>query len=208
MTNTTVKTLLVFLASVLFAFACGSDNKDTKAVNNADDAKHAYLGIDPAIDKALNLGMQGFNAASSANIAPQTANGDIQGKLVVGGQVDQGASANKTMRLTTDFTSYEDVVALSAGDANLLHVIYDAVSGGTTTLEIKLMNLPNGTFTGTFIQTLHMSGDLQGDVTLNLTFTGDIRATSTGGIERVPGSTVITGTATSPYGTYTVNITR
>lgn len=199
--------LFLFLASLFFTVACGSDSGNSKAVSNADQAKRAYDGIDHAIDKALNLGMQGFNAATSANISPQTGSGDVKGTLVVGGQVDQGASANKTMRLTTDFTGYEDAV-FANGDAGALHIVYDAVSGGTATLTMKLSNIPNGTFSGTFVQTLHMTGDLQGDVTLNLAFHGDIRATSTGGIERVPGTTVITGTATSPYGTFAVNITR
>lgn len=207
MTKLTLQTFFFLLSSMLFALACGSDDDDRKGIDNPADAEHAYRGIDLAIDKALNLGMQGFNAASSANIAPQTGTGDVQGTLVVGGQVDQGASANKTMRLTTDFTTYEDAVPAN-GDAGVLHVVYDAVSGGTTTLEIKLLNLPDGTFTGTFQQTLHMTGDLEGDVVLDLTFSGDIRAAAGGGIERVPGTTVITGTATSPYGTFNVNITR
>lgn len=206
MKTTSIKGFFLLCVMLVLA-ACGSSNDNPKSgVSNPDQARLAYLGIDKAVDKALNLGMQGFNQASSANIAPQTGTGDVQGTLVVGGQVDQGASANKTMRLTTDFTNYED--AVSVPDAGALHVIYNASSGGTTDLTMMLMNIPNGTFSGTFVQTLHMTGDLQGDVTLNLTFSGRIQSSASGGIERVPGTTVITGTAQSPYGTYAVNITR
>lgn len=203
---TTIRAFAVLLATLLFAFACGSDEERKPGVSNTESARRAYLGLDSAIEKALNLGMQGFNAATSANIAPQTTSGDVGGTLVVGGQVDQGASANKTMRLATDFTTYEDAVAVN-GDAQVLHIVYDAISGGTTTLEIKLAGIPDGTFTGTFQQTLHMSGDLEGDVILDLAFSGDIQAGTGGGIERVPGTTHVTGTATSPYGTYTVDLT-
>lgn len=206
MTNTSLMKSFFLLCAMLVFAACGSSDDHPKGVSNPDQARRAYLGIDLAIDKALNLGMQGFSQATSANISPQTTQGNVQGTLVVGGQVDQGASANKTMRLTTDFTSYEDAVPVS--EAGVLHIIYDAVSGGVPGLTIKLSNIPNGTFDGNFVQTLHMSGDLQGDVALNLTFSGSIRSTASGGIERVPGTTVITGTAQSPYGTYAVNITR
>lgn len=211
MTNTSMIKGFLFTCAMLVPVACGSSNDHPPAaVASAEQAQRAYLGIDKAIDKALNLGMQGFNQATSANISPQTGHGDVQGTLVVGGQVDQGASANKTMRLTTDFTKYEDNVPSNEAvpDSGFLHIIYDAASGGTTDLTLMLANIPNGTFSGTFVQTLHMTGDLQGDVALNLTINGNIQSSATGGIERVPGTTVINGTAQSPYGTYTVNITR
>jgi hypothetical protein len=188
------------------AIGCGDSNNK---VSSADSARRAYLGLDLSIDKAINLGMQGFNLATSANIAPQTGNGDVMGTLVVGGHVDQGASTNKTMNLTTDYTNYEDAPVIF-GDAGVLHIIYNAASNGTVGLSMKLANIPSGTFNGTFMQTLHMSGDLQGDVTLSLAFAGDLQpvAGSTSQIQRKPGTTHITGTATSTYGTYTVDITR
>ena len=52
------------LASVL-ASGCGS------GVSSDEQARRAYVGLDVAIDKAINLGFDGFNAASSANIPAQ-----------------------------------------------------------------------------------------------------------------------------------------
>ena len=94
---------VLLLAAVLAASACGSD-----AVNSVGDAQNAYLGLDLSIDKAITLGFNGFNSASSANISPQITNGTASGTLTVTGQVDQGASANKGMRLFTAFANYSD----------------------------------------------------------------------------------------------------
>ncbi len=192
------------VVALAVAASCGPSTN----VDNAESARRAYLGIDLAMDKALNLGMQGFNMASSANIPNQTGTGGVSGTLVVGGQVDQGASANKQMRLTTDFTNYEDAIA-SPDDAGALHIVYSATSSATT-LNLSLRGIPMGTFTGTFVQTLHMTGNLTGDVTLNLAFTGEFRPTAAGAmtIERTPNTTHITGTAVSTYGTYAVDVTR
>src|SRR6516164_1646408 len=93
---------LVALTLVGVFAACGG------GVNSTDDARKAYLGLDPSVDKAITLGFQGFNTASSANISPQTANGTKTGALTVTGQVDQGASSNKGMRLNTAYTTYSD----------------------------------------------------------------------------------------------------
>ena len=55
-----------------------------------------------------SLGFAGFNAASSANIPPQMTTGDVAGTLTVTGQVDQGASSNKNMRLVEALVGYQD----------------------------------------------------------------------------------------------------
>ncbi len=198
---------LRFLAAFLLVMASSACSDDSNAVSNTENAKRAYLGLDLSVDKAIQLGMQGFNQASSANISPQTASGNVAGTLVVDGQVDQGASANKTMNLTTTYTGYEDAPSLP-NDGGLLHVVYDGAAS-TTTLSMKLMSIPTGTFSGSFTQTLRMSGDLRGDVTLALTFSGDLQQVgTTDQIQRKPGTTHITGTATSPYGVYQVEVTR
>src|SRR3954447_5100250 len=82
--------------------ACGNN------VSSTADAQKAYLGLDPSVDKAISLGFAGFNSASSANISPQTTDGGVSGTLTVTGQVDQGVSANKGMRLTEALSSYSD----------------------------------------------------------------------------------------------------
>ena len=62
--------------AVLGAFAaCGN------GVSSTEDAKNAYLGLDPSVDKGITLGFAGFNAASSANIDPQSADGGASGPV-------------------------------------------------------------------------------------------------------------------------------
>jgi hypothetical protein len=186
-----MKTLL--LAAVLAVSACGSDS-----VSSEGDAQNAYLGLDLSIDKAITLGFNGFNSASSANISAQTTSGTTRGTLTVTGQVDQGASANKGMRLFTAFTDYSD-----NGE-----ITYNTSTANLPALNMMLQNIPAGTLTGTLVGTVTMTGDEEGVLSLNLTFAGQIQAGAGGIVERKPGTTRITGTATSPAGTFNVDVTR
>jgi len=180
---------------VFFALAAGCGNG---SVHSDADAQKAYLGLDASIDKAINLGFEGFNAASSANIPTQMTTGTVKGTLVVTGQVDQGASNNKTMRLDTAYTMYTD-------DGK---VTYDTMMSALPLLSMDLKNIPSGTLDGTFAGAFTMTGDLHNTVTLSLTFTGNLMSGSNNTVVRVPGSTHITGTAVSDYGTYNVDVTR
>jgi hypothetical protein len=180
------------------ALACGG------AVSSDEQARRAYLGLDEAIGKAMDLGFQGFNSASSANISPQTASGDKSGTLTITGQVDQGSSANKGMRLNMALARYSD------GDIHLdgggtVAVTYDT-DGGSPALGLSLKGFPTGTLTGTLVGDYNLSGDLTGSVHLNLSMSGDLQSSSDGGTERKPGTTSVTGTATSGGGTYQVNV--
>ncbi|MBL8631761.1 MAG: hypothetical protein JNM40_00960 [Myxococcales bacterium] len=167
-------------------------------VSSDEQARRAYLGLDASIDKAIQLGFDGFNAASSANISPQTTNGTTAGTLTVTGQVDQGSSANKGMRLFTAFAGYSD-------DGKL---VYATNASALPALNMQLKGIPTGTMTGTLVGTLMMTGELSGDVTLNLSFNSTLQAGSGSTVSRKPGTTVITGTAISAGGTYQVNVTR
>jgi hypothetical protein len=171
-------------------------------VNSNDAAKAAYLGLDESIDKAIGLGFAGFNAASSANIPNETTSGDISGTMTVNGQVDQGVSANRQMRLNETLTTYADVDGGSSQG-----IVYNIADAGPATLDMSLQGIPNGTVAGSLNGTYAMSGTLQGNVTLTVNFNGTLQPTD-GGVERVPGHTQITGTATSGNGTYTINFTR
>ena len=183
----------LLLAAVLAASACGSDS-----VSSEGDAQNAYLGLDLSIDKAITLGFNGFNSASSANISPQTTNGTVSGTLTVTGQVDQGASANKGMRLFTAFTNYSD-----NGE-----ITYNTSSAALPALNIMLLNIPTGTLTGTLVGSVTMTGEEEGALVLNLSFQGDLQTGTGGVVQRKPGTTHITGTATSAAGTFNVNVTR
>ncbi len=181
------------LALTLAAAGCGGGG-----VNNDEDAKLAYQGLDASIDKAIQLGFDGFNAASSANIPPQTAKGVKSGTMEISGQVDQGASDNKTMNLVETLTKYSDDGVLT----------YD--SAAPAALSMKLSKIPTGTLDGTLTGAFTITGQLMGTVTLNLTFTGDLQpvATDMTKVQRKPGTTRITGTATSDFGVYQVDVTR
>jgi hypothetical protein len=175
--------------------ACGNNN----AVSSNADAAKAYLGLDPSIDQAITLGFAGFNSASSANISPQTANGTHSGTLTVTGQVDQGTSANKGMRLMTAYTNFSDDGMIT----------YDTNPAALPALTMQLKGIPSGTLSGTLVGTVNMTGTESGALALNLSFTGTLQPGDAGaGVVRAPGTTHITGTATSSAGTYTVDVTR
>lgn len=187
------RTALFALASILPLLACGPRG----AVDNEVAARVAYLGLDRGVDRVIDLGFAGFNAASSANIPEQSDVGDVSGTMVVGGQVDQGASANKGMRLGVTLSAYSD------GPVEDVEVIYD---GGPTDLDMNFKGLPNAELTGTWTGTFTLSGDIEGPVTLDLSFTGTTEDDGDGTIRRVPGSIHVTGTATSDYGSYPVDV--
>lgn len=188
---------IIALAGLAFlgAFAaCGND------VSSTEDAKKAYLGLDPSVDRAITLGFAGFNGASSANIDAQSADGGVSGNMTVTGQVDQGASANKGMRLLEALSNYSD-------DGK---VVYNTDSSAQPALTLNLKGIPSGTLDGSLNGSFLMSSGLTGQVSLSLTFAGQIEAIpgTDGGVQRKAGTTHITGTATSPAGTYNVDVTR
>lgn len=203
--NLTNSRHLASLLIVALATACGP------GLSSEDDAQRAYLGLDGSIEKALSLGMQGFREASSANIPTQSGTGDLTGTIVVGGQVDQGASANKGLRLSVTLEDYSDGPVIWMEDDREIEVdiTYDTRPEQPATLNLSLRDIPDGTFTGTLVGEFLMSGDLEGTVTLNLAFSGDLESDSEGqGPRRVIGSTTVIGTATATNGSsFEINLT-
>jgi hypothetical protein len=190
---------------MIFGLAACSDDE----IDSDEAARRAYLGLDGSIAKSLKLGFDGFNTAQSANIATQMTVGTLAGMLSVTGQVDQGASDNKGMRLYVAMVGYTDGPVVIDEDNHTVNIVYDTSTDVTMQpfLMLTLRNIPNGTLDGTLMGTYHMSGDIKGDVTLNLTFAGRIMD-SGGLVVRVPGSTTVTGTATNPdNGSFNVNVT-
>jgi hypothetical protein len=187
----------------LAALGCNSSS-----VSSAKQAEQAYQGLDTSVQKAMDLGFAGFNAASSANIPPQSTSGNLSGTLTVNGQVDQGASANKGMRLTEDLENYSDGKVTISGESPVSIAYTTNADAGLPALGLSLRGIPNGTFSGTLVGLFDMKGDLSGSVTLNLSMSGNIEAADGGQVVRTPGSTTITGTATSGSGQYTVQVTR
>lgn len=191
-----LKLSVFFIPTALAALLCATGCGD--GVSSEEKAREAYQGLDASIDKAISLGFKGFNAASSANIPEQSGAGAVTGTMTIAGKVDQGASSNKTMSLTEELVDYCD-------DGK--HT-YNTDPGALPTLDMKLSKIPTGTLDGTLAGTFSLTGDIEGPVTLDLGFSGDLQTTSDGtGVERKPGSTHVTGTAESDYGTYDVDVT-
>ncbi len=187
-------------AAALVAAACTNHN-----VSSDEQAKEAFEGLNKFIGKSITLGFDGFNMATSANISPQMTNGDSAGTVTVTGQVDQGSSANKGMRLNVAMAGYND--GKFTVDGTSLNVTYDTNSMALPALTMMLMNIPTGTINGSVVGTFDMKGDLTGSVDLNLTFNGMLMSGPSNTVVRVPGSTTVTGTATSNSGMFQVDVT-
>ncbi len=189
------------LALPLLLASAGCSN----AVRNEHDAALAYLGLDAGITRAMNLGLDGYNAASSANIDAQSAGGDIGGTMTVTGQVDQGSSDNKELRLEVALEGYLDDTV--DGDTPF-EVTYDSDPQAPLALDISLRDIPDGTLTGTFVGDVGISGDLGGIVSLDVALDGTIEAGVDDTVARTEGETHITGSATSDYGSYAIDLVR
>jgi hypothetical protein len=188
----------VVCAPLLSLALPGCNRPPDDGVADPVSARRAYLGLDAAIDRALKLGFDGFNAASSANIPEQMAAGEASGTMVVGGKVDQGASANKEMDLKVTLTDYSD--GLIEGE---LEVVYD---GGPALLDLSLRNLPAGTLSGSLSGEFTMRGDLAGVVALDVDITGETVEASDGTILRKVGTIHVVGAATSDYGVFAIDV--
>jgi hypothetical protein len=193
----------LLLCGAATLFACKND------IGSDEEAQLAYVGLDTAVEKALLLGFDGFNAASSANIDAQSNTGGISGTITVTGQVDQGASANKGMRLQVALTDYSDIVQLSENEKEV-EIVYATDSAALPQLDLSLKNIPDGTLEGTLIGSFSMDGDLEGEVALNISFVGQIEPdpADPAKVRRVVGTTTITGTATAGDNVFNVNLTR
>ncbi|MDP2317029.1 MAG: hypothetical protein Q8P41_29320 [Pseudomonadota bacterium] len=178
-----------------------------KGLNSEAEAELAYVGLDQAVTRGLALGLQGFNAASSANIDPQEEEGAVSGTMIITGQADQGASVNKGLRLFMELEDYSDT--LGEDDAeDAPDVLYDTDSAALPALTLSLRDIPDGTLEGTLVGTFAMAGILAGGVHLDLALSGTIEDDGSGGTVRTPGALHVTGTASSDYGDFPVDVTR
>ncbi|MGN6105660.1 MAG: hypothetical protein ACTHU0_11190 [Kofleriaceae bacterium] len=199
--------MALWMLAGLAAAGCSDDEIDSD-----EQARRAYYGLDDSIEQSITLGFAGFNSAQSANISPQMGAGLVGGTLVITGQVDQGASNNKGMRLRVGMTDYTNGPLIINGEVIETAITYDTDPSPELqpALLLQLKDIPTGTATGTLTGTLmgtyQMSGLLEGEALLNLTISGAIQDDGTGKVIRAPGTTHVTGTATSGDGTYTVDV--
>lgn len=198
---------LLLSSSMVLALSAGCSTVDSE-----DEARLAYLGLDQAIERAVQLGFDGYNSASSANIATQQDDGEDTGEMIVTGQVDQGSSANKGMRLGVALVDYSDGPIDDAETEDVEEeyaVVYLTAEDEPLSLGLQLKDIPDGTMTGTLTGTVLTDGDIAGEVVLSLTLASDIEPGTDGQeVQRVAGSTQITGTVTSDAGEYDVDVTR
>ncbi|HEY0134842.1 MAG TPA: hypothetical protein VGB85_12200 [Nannocystis sp.] len=188
---------LPVLALALSLVHCGGGKEG--AVDDPVSAELSYIGLDRAIDRAIDLGFDGFNAADSANIPEQTDAGELTGRMIVNGKVDQGASTNKNMSLNVTLVDdYSDAVLEGERE-----VVYN---GGPALLDLSFKGLPTATFTGSLHGSFAMTGDLAGEVTLDLQLTGETEAGAGDIIVRKPGTIRVIGTASSDYGVFDVDV--
>jgi hypothetical protein len=188
--------LAAVVASVAPLTGCSKDVSDEEA------ARLVALGLEPAIDRAVGLGLAGFNEATSANIPEQWARGDLFGTMWVRGQVDQGSSENKGLRLEVTLDSYAD--GLIEGE----EILYQ--TGEPLLLDVSLKGLPTGDMDGAFDGRVNLAGSFGGGVDLELDVTArtepiPLRVDT---IQRVPGTTHIFGIARSDFGEYLIDVTR
>jgi len=199
-------TVLGFVLLAVASAACSDEGLDSD-----EEARRAYLGLDESIGKSLQLGFDGFNAASSANIDPQMTAGDDTGTLTITGQVDQGSSDNKGMRLYVGMVDYsEGLITVTYEDEEVdVDLTYDTsdVQVEQPYLMLQLRNFPSGTLYGELTGDYNLHGDIEGTVTLDLVMNGVTIDAGNGDVMREVGTTVITGTATSGDGHYDVNLT-
>jgi hypothetical protein len=198
--------LLSLLLATAPLFAACSDGDD---IDSDEEARRAYFGLDESIGKSITLGFAGFNSASSANIAPQADVGIAGGMLTISGQVDQGSSNNKGMRLKVGMVNYTDGKVIIDGEELDIDVTYNTATDPALqpALTMSLKSIPTWTLEGTLVGDYTMTGDLDGTATLNLTFTGKLMDAGGGKVARVPGMTHVTGTADNGDGMFLVDVT-
>jgi hypothetical protein len=197
------------LLSVSFTVIAIAPACQCGAVGSEDEARIAYLGVDDVVTKAMDLGFAGFGAGDNANIPAQNDDGAESGTINVTGQVDSGASDNKGMRLDVALVEYSDgtIDDPETDDDDKIAITYETAEGAPLACDMQLRNFPDGTYSGTLIGDVVMSGDLEGELKLNVTFAGETDDDGAGNTVRAPGTTDVSGTATSPNGDFDIETT-
>lgn len=196
----TSKSLVATVALLQGLAGCGG-------VASEDDARIASLGLNTMVSEVLALGLAGFAAADSANIPPQSADGADSGSIDVAGQVDQGASANKGLRLQVTLADYAETTIddPTTDEVEELELLYSTPDDDTLAVDLSLRNIPDGTLTGTIAGDARITGDLEAEIDVALSLSGGLESDGTGGTQRTTGTTSVTGTVTSANGSFDVD---
>jgi hypothetical protein len=191
-----------FVCLLIFVGACTNNSVDSDT-----QARRAYLGLDKSISKSLELTFQGYDTGMT-NFPPQMTTGDKTGTITVSGKADSGNCSQLSIGINVGMTNYSD--GPFKDGSTTLNVTY-ATSTDTAmqpALGIKLNGSSGNSINATLMGDYTMTGDLKGTVTLDLTIVGTFSGTCPNAVQRVAGSTTVTGTAVnSSGGMYTVNVT-
>lgn len=117
------------LAPLLVLASCGGHG-----VSDEEGARLAYVGLDASVDQIIDLGFEGFNEASRANIPTQMGTGAVSGTITVGGKVDQGASNNKEMTLDVAYANYSDG---AVANEDIDDIVYVSSAGVVADLSLE-----------------------------------------------------------------------
>ena len=104
--------------------------------------------------------------------------------MTITGQVDQGSSANKQMRLYVGMVGYDD--GKVSVDGNDVTITYDTST--MPYLQMSLAGIPSGTLSGSLVGSYTMTGDLQDTVMLDVTMSGTLEAGPSNTVLRAPGT--------------------
>jgi hypothetical protein len=113
------------------------------------------------------------------------------------------------MRLDVALVEYSDgpIDDPDTEDEEEIDILYDTGEAAPLDCDMQLRDFPDGTYSGTLVGDVVMTGDLEGELKLNVTFAGEIDDDGEGNTVRSPGTTNVTGTATSPNGDFTIDTT-
>ncbi len=196
------------LAFLVFSAACSSSD----SVDSNEQARRAYLGLDKSISKSLALAFAGYDAATNANIPTQMTMGDAMpgGTLTITGKVDSGTCSQLSMGLDVGMVKYTDGPFVIDSKNDKISVTYDTSTtvASQPLLSIKLNGSSGNSINASLMGDYTMTGDIKGTVTLDLTIVGTFSGTCPNAVQRVSGSTTVTGTVVnSSGGMYSVNVT-
>jgi hypothetical protein len=175
---------LASLVLPLLVIGCGMD------VGSTADAQRAYQGLETSVERAISL-----SVSSLGNAAARTAKGRVSGALRLGEPVQHDSAGARFLAALSRYSDDGEIVYSTDPDAP-----------PAVTLDVR--NVSRGALDGTIEGSFLMSGAERGQVSLLLAFSTAVAPGPGGALVRRPGTTRITGTATSPSGAYHVDVIR
>ena len=140
-------TILILVITSLIP-ACSDDG-----VSSDEEARRAYFGMDESIANSSRSALQASTPRPAPTSRRSRPRAPRAGTITITGQVDQGNSNNKGMRLHVGMAGYTDGQVVIDGKALDVNITYatNADSALQPALTLSLKNIPTGTLTGTLV---------------------------------------------------------